>query len=236
MLARVVSHRRFSRSFSRIRTLAVVALAFFIPSLDGSVTGSRHDLSTGTSPEVCVFCHTPHTANPNLTGFLWNRAETTQVFIPYNSPTMQNPPDQPSPISILCLGCHDGVISQVTVYGVVRDNKHQLLSYDGFPDNTSSPNCERCHSDLYSGKPPVLSLGTNLSDDHPISMLYPTGGTGMKFNTPPSPQEGWGTGDVRLVNGKVECVSCHNVHDPSIYPFMIKSNDGSALCMTCHKK
>ncbi len=215
---------------------AIAVLIFLIsntPLLGASVVGTRHDLSTGTTTRVCVFCHTPHTANPDLNGPLWNRAGTPLTFTPYGSPTMETVPGQPSPVSALCLGCHDGVISQVTVYGVVFDNKHHLLRNDGFPDTTSSPNCERCHSNFYSGKPSVLALGTDLSDDHPISMDYPAG---AKFNVPPDLQNGWGIGDVRLVGGKVECVSCHNVHDNTIPPFLVKNNTGSAVCMTCHNK
>ena len=224
----------FNHSLNWVGIILILSLIVINPPLyGGTIVGSRHDLSSGSSPEICIFCHTAHNANPDVEPRLWNRAGTNQVFTPYSSPTMINPPGQPSPVSALCLSCHDGVISQIVVMGEVRDNKHELLNYHGFPDETSYPNCERCHSEMYSGKPSVLALGTDLSNDHPISMNYPIAGEGVDFYTPPNSDTGWGTGDIRLVAGKVECVSCHNVHDPNFVPFLIKAEN---TCVTCHRK
>lgn len=200
----------------------------------GSIVGSRHDLSTASSPEVCIWCHTPHNANQTITAPLWNRSVSTATFTPYSSPTMDTNPGVPRPVSLLCLGCHDGVLSP-DQNGTNQDNKHALLNYHGSPDTTSSPNCERCHTDMW-GNERTLVLGTDLSDDHPISMPYPTTAQDPDFNPPPDPQNGWGEGHVRLVDGYVECVSCHDVHDPDIDPFLNESNAGSNLCLVCHKK
>ena len=44
-------------------------------------------------------------------------------------------------------------------------------------------------------------------------------------------------GKVLLPDGKIECTSCHDPHNQSGQPHMlVKSNRGSALCLTCHKK
>lgn len=205
----------------------------------GTVVGTRHDFSTTTSPEVCVFCHTPHFANPDQPGPLWNRAvPDAGTFTPYDgpteSPTMDTTPGPPSDISRLCLGCHDGVLAFKTVDGFSVSTKHDLLFYHGRPDTQSYPNCERCHPEFFGTGPEIVWTGTDLRDDHPISMTYPTAGQDPEFETPPDPTNGWS--DVILVGGKVECVSCHNVHDNTIEPFLNKSNAGSALCLTCHDK
>lgn len=216
----------------------------------GSIVGSRHDLSTGTTPQVCEFCHTPHHANTNIAGApLWNRAETTQTFTLYGSPTMNTSPAQPgtaSSLSVpggpsrLCLSCHDGVNASAVVHGNVVSTKHDLVNPPGggMPDMTSYPNCERCHADLYGGKP-KLSLGTNLGNDHPIAMPYPTSAQGPGFKAPPDAVNGWGgssKNDVKLYGGIVECGSCHNVHSPDYGSFLRKPNAGSSLCLTCHNK
>ena len=119
--------------------------------------------------------------------------------------------------------------------GYMVNTKHDLVNYKGHPDMTSEPNCERCHSEIF-GIPSNLSLGTNLGDDHPISMDYPAAGEDDEFNTPPDSQDGWGDEDIKLVRGKVECVSCHDVHDPQYTPFLRKPNDNSIVCLTCHIK
>lgn len=209
----------------------------------GSVVGSRHDLSTGSTTQVCEFCHTPHYASTNLPGTpLWNRAETTQSFTLYGSATMNSSVGQPNVISRLCLSCHDGVNAYTMVNGNSVSTKHDLVKPPGHPppDMTSYPNCERCHSDYYSGRPRTLVLGTNLSNDHPISMLYPTAAQDPDFHAPPNASSGWGgmtQYDVKLFGGNVECGSCHNVHDAGAsQKFLRKENAGSVLCLTCHKK
>ncbi|MGE5094356.1 MAG: cytochrome c3 family protein [Betaproteobacteria bacterium] len=230
------------RTTSWLRGLLLVTLLFGArEAAAASVVGSRHDLSTAGTPEVCEFCHTPHHSNTNQAGFpLWNRAETTQTFALYGSPTMDSLPMQPRTLSRLCMSCHDGVSASTMVNGFSVNTKHDLvMPPDGHrPDMTSQPNCERCHADLYGGTRKLV-LGTNLSNDHPVSMAYPTAAQDPLFNAPPDAANGWGgrsQGDVKLFGGYVECGSCHNVHDPAGGSFLRKSNAGSRLCLTCHKK
>ena len=233
-----------------LRRCAVARLLLFVcvvgvigTARAGSVVGSRHDLSTGGTTQVCEFCHTPHYASTNLPGTpLWNRAETTQMFTLYGSPTMNTSVAQPNVISRLCLSCHDGVNAYTMVNGASVSTKHDLVKPPGHPppDTTSDANCERCHSNFYSGRRRTLVLGTNLANDHPISMLYPTALQDPDFHAPPNTGTGWGGSsqyDVKLFAGSVECGSCHNVHDPGTgLKFLRKENAGSVLCLTCHKK
>ena len=75
---------------------------------------SKHNLSvSGPGPvralsetQVCVFCHTPHNANP--TAPLWNRQLSGQTYSPYASGSLQATVGQPNGYSRLCLSCHDG--------------------------------------------------------------------------------------------------------------------------------
>lgn len=236
---------RYARRF--IVALFGTLLPLAVPG--ASVVGSRHDLSTPETPQVCEFCHTPHHASDNIPGApLWNRAETRQNFTLYGSPTMNTSPAQPGSalsgpgvLSRFCLSCHDGVNASSVVHGNLVSTKHDLVKPPGggMPDMTSYPNCERCHPDYYSGRRRTLVLGTNLADDHPIAMPYPTTAQDPAFNAPPNAATGWGGGsnaDVKLFAGGIECGSCHDAHNPGIVPFLRKSNAGSALCLTCHKK
>ena len=221
-----------------ISTLLLLLLSE--PLHSGSIVGSRHDLSTSQTPYVCEFCHTPHYASTNIQGLLWNRAETTQTFTLYGSPTMDVAAMQPRGISRLCLSCHDGVNASTMVNGNLVSTKHDLVKPPGggVPDMTSSPNCERCHVDMYGGRR-TLVLGIDLSNDHPVSIPYPTAAQDASFKRPPDANTGWGglsKNDVKLYAGAVECGSCHNVHNPDYGHFLRKSNSGSALCTTCHIK
>ncbi len=223
-----------------VRYLIVLSLFLGGLSSRAGVVGSKHDLSTAGDPysnQVCVFCHTPHSANASA-GPLWNRfVDQTKTFQLYGSPTMNTTPGQPANTSsMLCLGCHDGVIGISLVGAYSGSDKHDLVNAPGpggIPDTSSWPNCESCHPEMY-GKPPVKWLGLDLRDEHPVNVTYPTAAQDPQFNLPPDLTNGWT--HIRLYAGKIQCASCHNPHDPSNGAFLRMSNIGSQLCVTCHKK
>lgn len=228
----------------RVRLMAGAAAAALLLSLSlnvfaGSVAGTRHDLSTAggdTDGQVCVFCHTPHNSNTTAPAPLWNRFLAPKTYTMYSSATMDTTPGlSSSQGSLVCLGCHDGVVANGTYGSRTGSDKHVLLNGpQGGPDTSSSPNCERCHEDIYNGGPPMYDFTLNLGKDHPIGMTYPTASQDPAFHTPPDTTNGWS--DVRLFNGKMECMSCHDVHDNANSPFLVLSNAGSALCLKCHIK
>src|SRR5271157_1334830 len=64
----------------------------------------------GSQPAgVCVYCHTPHNANP--TPGLWNRDTAGVTYQIYASDTMLAKVHQPTNSSRLCLSCHDGILA-----------------------------------------------------------------------------------------------------------------------------
>lgn len=223
--------------------LGAACLFAFASLLEAGVKGSKHDISDPAYPDngrVCMYCHTPHNANmsfnyPNPP--LWNRyIDTRKVFQVYSSPTMNTVPGDPqTTISILCLGCHDGTVGSAVVGGISGSDKHDLVvgALGERPDMSSIQPCQRCHPDMFGGPAPKWQ-GTDLRDDHPIAMTYPTAAQDPKFNIPPDLVNGWST--VRLYGGRVECPSCHNVHEPANAPFLRMSNVGSQLCIVCHIK
>lgn len=103
------------------------------------VKGSKHDLSImGGSAwkmytlQVCVFCHTPHGANTEVTGITWYNATTDPgtyenspdtgalvvwnralsnagSYSTYQSASMDASTGQVRAYSLLCMSCHDGL-------------------------------------------------------------------------------------------------------------------------------
>jgi len=194
-----------------------LALAVALPAM-GAITGSSHDFSSrGWNPngEICQPCHTPHDADTTVAGApLWNHEVTAQTFTLYSSPTFEGSTTigQPSGTSKLCLSCHDGTVA--------------LDNFGGFAGGTS-----------FIGDP----LGTDLSSSHPISFAYDAAlvaADGGLVDPTTGPSGLGGTIDDDLLSaGKVECSSCHNVHNESgADPLLVKSNAGSQLCLTCHDK
>lgn len=182
------------------------------------VSGTAHDFSTSSwnsSGEICKPCHTPHDAGTDTSGApLWNHKTTAATFQLYASPTFNagSTIGQPSGTSKLCLSCHDGTVA--------------LDSFGGFG----------------SGKTfAFLTLGTDLRGSHPVSFTYDatlsTKDRGLYDPTVQTSGLGSTIHADLLHQGKVECTSCHNVHNESgADSLLVKSNAGSALCLTCHNK
>lgn len=181
-------------------------------SLFAVISGSAHDFATagwnGTG-EICIVCHTPHNAM-STNGPLWNHTETSATFTLYSSPSLDATDlGQPAGVSKLCLSCHDGTVA--------------LDSFGGATGSTFITGTD--------------NLGTDLSNDHPISFTYPSTDTGLFDPTTTSSGLGSTISADLLVGGKVECSSCHDVHNKYNLSYLLKiSNAGSALCLVCHNK
>jgi predicted CXXCH cytochrome family protein len=206
-------------------------------NLSTSGTGAIH-VTSGTA-EVCVFCHTPHGADTTVAAPLWNRAiNTTGAYTMYSSDTFDATIDsQPTGVSLACLSCHDGTIA--------FDALRNLPGPGGFSDNPTSAGWTFVGAAPGNKMPAgVTNLGTDLTNDHPISMIYssaksPSSTSGVNDHATgfkePDPTGQFPNG-VRLYAGKVQCASCHDPHRSDTPTFLRVSNAGSALCLTCHRK
>jgi predicted CXXCH cytochrome family protein len=165
----------------------------------------------GTSPGSCQYCHAPHSGLDNA---LWNQKLTTQTYTPYTSSTYSEKGNSQVPQQTdtnLCLSCHDGTVAAglTIVYGKIATGN--LASQD------------------------VIAT---LQSSHPVSLVLPL------VDAPDlvaSLASNGTTGDptyVKLINGNIECTSCHNPHveakDPIAKNFLVKDSSSGALCLDCH--
>ena len=83
------------------------------------------------------------------------------------------------------------------------------------------------------------ALGTDLSDDHPIGIEYPSDPAGYNDPSTFDPGINYGPG-VHLVeiNGteRVECTSCHEAHNNGLGNFLRVPLQESYICLQCHIK
>ncbi len=202
------------------RSLAALLLALTANVALAAVSTTKHNLSVSGSgtikatsePQICVFCHTPHSAAPSSP--LWNRRSPGGVYTPYTSSTAFATPGQPTGASILCLSCHDGTIA----LGEILSSSSRINMAGGVTTMPTGPG----------------RLGTDLSDDHPISFNY-TATLASQRGELVNPAAL--TGAVKLDrNGQMQCTACHNAHDDSNGKFLAVANTRSALCQTCHVK
>ncbi len=166
----------------------------------------------------------------------WNRfLPNPDSYNLYDSRSLENKVRTPSPISLLCLSCHDGTMAlDMTVFKPNGWNSSEdaalHVRLNGGNDLMS---CGKCHNGKVAHSIEIKHLGTDLRNDHPISMQY--AGLSQKdtdFWAPDSPY-GFDNG-VKLYDGKVECATCHNVHNPDINLLLRETSD--RLCETCHIK
>lgn len=258
--------------------LLVAAVALILPCSSvfakgpANVANTIHNLSTsapidpfamvalyGTNEdEICIFCHTPH--GGNTAGPRWNRSlPGASTYTQYNSVTLSSYLQGLSanrPVnneSLICLSCHDGTISVNHLLNPSNDIGQPYTAYVaamGFGDPYDTP--------IVNVGTQGANLGTDLSDDHPISFSYdsvladavyqPGGAKDGQLRPVGSTSDsssalGWQGEGVRFFgsNHRVECSSCHDPHvdyntNTAYRPFLIRPNTGSALCLACHNK
>jgi predicted CXXCH cytochrome family protein len=205
----------------------------------GTVVGSAHDLSTAGSAggQICVFCHTPHNAgDPALP--LWSRATPSTVYTPYNNVDFsQVVAGAPGAVSLACLSCHDGSLA----VGYVANGA--FASTDAVTGNltpTAKGSADAILGTVGSGSIALgdaMNIGQagDLTKTHPIGITYPVADT-VNFKLPSTFAK-----NAKLFAGgtKVECASCHEPHNQGAaepHFFLRSTNNGSALCITCHNK
>ncbi len=198
----------------RLLPVLVVVLAVLPAAALAQITNTPHNLNNYPGVvlpgnQVCLPCHVPHNAypynynDPLQRKVLWNHAETQQTFTMYTT-LGGNTGAGPEGPSKMCLSCHDGVTA--------------IDSYGGATGSV-----------VITGS---AALGTDLSNDHPIGIAYPSGDPG--YNDPA------GFNGVKLVtiNGqqRVECTSCHEPHNNQMGNFLRRTLDESLICLECHNK
>ncbi len=223
--------------------------ACFVPHTRaaGPMAGSPHDFrnaSWNTTKSACIPCHLENAA-PEPTGApTLAQSSMTAVFVPYNSPTFQAGPHQPSGVSLVCLSCHDGTVAI----------NRTISGSDPVYMNGSS----RIGPDLHTSHPISFAydIGLVLADgalEDPIFYRIGDPKTRLSISTPPIPNAWSGVSlagktidECLLVDHKVECTSCHDVHalegNAPSSPVLLRiggtdaSGRADLLCRTCHIK
>jgi len=212
---------------------AALVLLLVGPARAQGMLDSKHNLSlSGPGPiravsetQVCVFCHTPHNANPAAP--LWNRPLSGQTYTPYASGTLQAAVGQPNGYSRLCLSCHDGTIAIGSVHNLGGQSATIQMQGTG-PGGV-----------LPAGN---TLIGTDLANDHPVSFVF-DGALAAADGELVAPSGL--TGRIRLYEGvnagvrdSVQCTTCHDPHLTLHPKFLKKAVTGRAdnLCLTCHLK
>lgn len=226
---------------------------------NAGIVGSPHDFSQATwntRKGACTPCHQAHHTDTDQTAPLWSHATSEATFTMYNAGTPQSStldatiPARPDGASLACLSCHDGTVA------INQGISGMIGSTAAYIDDAAK-------------------IGTDLHTTHPISFVYdkaladkdgflldPTPVTGYKIGdtipqlpgvVAPVPATWSGTsltgktiGEALLINQKMQCSSCHDVHkqegSAATSGIMVRisgtdsSGRGSLICRNCHIK
>ena len=204
-------------------------------------------VATGGTDQVCIFCHTPHSATPDTP--LWSRPDPATASFPlYAQPlviagtlggdpsgqvtrsqyTNADPSAYPNGASRLCLSCHDGV----TAIGILRDNTTINMLGGSNLNDFSSP----AVIDLSTSHPTSFVYDGNVLAD--LITFYGAGtyilpDTADAVDTPLDGQN------------RMQCTTCHDPHNDTeldgggLPPFwrqtsVVFTDEYDDVCNACH--
>lgn len=139
-----------------------------------------------------------------------------------------------------CLSCHESTFfSRMKDAGTsLVQSGHIQQRRSGIDVDAHSLHCLGCHtSGSYAGGGTV-SLGTSGvirhasgAVAHPIGRTYPDAGRRADYH----PQAQLAQKNVLLSDGKLSCISCHEVYKKE-HGRLVMTMERSALCLACHAK
>jgi hypothetical protein len=173
-----------------------VVLGFSLMAVNAvvGIANTRHNLgSTGTGPnsaaadtaEICIFCHTPHGGDTSAPVPLWNKKLTTATFKTYDqlgTSTLDAAVGTVGSVSLACLTCHDGTQAIDNIINAPGSGGYDAtgggaggLAWTWTTDGSLGTTGAFTGS-VDGGGANIWQIGTDLTNDHPVSMQYAGGG------------------------------------------------------------
>ena len=257
--------------FTGISFRSIILMVFLVLSSSSvyaerisDISNTKHNLSTSSpgsvsavsESQICVFCHTPHQAEAIPKAPLWNRKASGATYTPYtsNSIDANDIAATPGGSSKLCLSCHDGTIAVGSV-NVINAQANVTINLNGTGAGGVMPSNQGDTTGF------TRKLGTDLTNDHPISFSYNSAlanADGELRNPDLVPYIGnrspGNSPIVPLENDQLQCTSCHDPHirdsDPSLNAKFLRlhrfqqglpsggsfNETNDIICLACHDK
>lgn len=183
---------------------ALIAGSVSAAPLAGSIANTRHNLgSTGQglnkaaaadTAEICIFCHTPHGGDTGAPVPLWNKQLTTATFTTYDqlgTSTLDAAVGDVGSVSLACLTCHDGTQAIDNIINAPGSGGYDVTgggpgglawSWTSTDSSLNAAGNLQNSVDVPNASANIWAIGTNLTNDHPVSMQY--GGGGYSASSP----------------------------------------------------
>lgn len=111
-----------------------------------------------------------------------------------------------------------------------RASADQVAHSGQIIENSGDPaDCIICHDGVIAPEARYCTVDCGFATPHSILKEYPPRFKESSYASLESLQEK----GIRLFNGKITCISCHDLKKTTKY-HLIMENSGSALCYSCH--
>ncbi|MDA8099528.1 MAG: hypothetical protein M0042_07875 [Nitrospiraceae bacterium] len=178
--------------------LAVACMVLSAAAAQAKIAGSAHDMTSttlgmapGVAADPCIYCHTPHGGGSFA---LWNRLAKTAITGTYVSTANPTGNTLDARGSMLCLSCHDGVLTETMLNAPGRNGQNTSVTFNPITKNALAI---------------IADVSSDLANDHPIAVTLPA--TGYAAPTWAVFYDGSGN-RTAAANGRVECGTCHDPH------------------------
>lgn len=160
-------------------TLAVTAICLIGGPAWAGIANTKHNLgSTGSgtynttdTAAICVFCHTPHGADTSAPVPLWNRklpsGASFTTYASMGTSTLDSANGLTGSVSLACLSCHDGTQAMDVMINAPGSGGYNAAGADALYTWAGG---------IDTIPVGITRIGTDLKDDHPISIQYAGGG------------------------------------------------------------
>lgn len=110
-------------------------------------------------------------------------------------------------------------------------SSEQISHHGQRVDNNGDPNgCIVCHDGLTAASVHYCTVECGFGSPHPISREYPPKSKESSY----TPAESLHQKGIRLYNGKISCVSCHDL-GKSTKNHLITDDSDRSFCFSCHR-
>lgn len=182
---------------SSVATAVVLGTALVAGSAFAGIENTRHNLGSagggpntsaaGDTAEICVFCHTPHGGDTGAPVPLWNKQLTTATFTTYDqlgTSTLDAAIGTVGSVSLACLTCHDGTQAIDNIINAPGSGGYNATGGGagglGFGWTSSDGSLNTVtgafQNSVDGGGTNIFAIGTDLTNDHPVSVQYAGGG------------------------------------------------------------
>jgi hypothetical protein len=175
--ATVVTHLVLAQEYTRFTNQGTIANTrhnMTQRSQDSPMLANLMDPYRNNYGEVCVYCHTPHSANASVPAPLWNRnfkATTYTTYDQLNTTTLTQTVYQPGAASLMCLSCHDGQQAVDAVLNMPGSGRYSATPNSAFLNTWDNPTgglSARTHFRLNAVGPGVINSASCLICHQPV--------------------------------------------------------------------